>query len=40
MMKIKVGNAMVTAYKLAKEWKKHKKRSFSHNEKDRRIFNV
>lgn len=40
MMQIKVGNAIWTAYKIAREWKKHKKRSFSQSEKDRRAMNV
>ncbi|MBO0992348.1 DUF2953 domain-containing protein [Bacillus sp. SD088] len=40
MMQIKVGNAIWTAYKIAREWKKHKKRSFSQSEKDRRTINV
>ncbi|GIN57741.1 hypothetical protein J8TS2_20600 [Lederbergia ruris] len=40
MMKIKVGNAMLTAYKLAREWKRQKKRSFAQTEKDRRTFNA
>ncbi|MCJ7839718.1 DUF2953 domain-containing protein [Lederbergia sp. NSJ-179] len=40
MMQIKVGNAIWTAYRLARQWKKYKKQQFSHTEKDRRTLNA